>query len=1092
MMRCASSRRGSALLIVLGMLAFMVVSAVAFSAYMRSSRLPSSYLRRVVASRMLAKAALAEAIDEIDAAIGNMPHPGVWLDDGGLSNGKNISYDVNRETDYVLRGHNSNAWLGRVYIGGTSGVTRVEERLIPQNKTVPTLTLEGLAYIPPPLVNEARYYSRHSNAGTWHTMGFDAGRYAFCAIDVSDYFDINALKADAARNSSPEGRISLASLFDDIDHQSPSPGDAANWDKFIDDYITAKVPLISMADWNLAFYYKHNDSGLHDIRSYFCRFAKGHGDSFYGGDAEGGNAQKIARMAFQTDGYFPQEDPTATGELDLSDEKNQPFPVSMLEQGNKGDGFNVEKQVVMHDQPAEVWNLLKQSIGGLGGCLLFDYLDKDSVPLSLAMPSVERNPMVCALNLRIENLKLELPPGTSSGDTYSDENEKTRTVTRVVTYRFKAQGMRDGLAQTAIRPMLVYPFAHKDPSARQYDVDGRLTFFFNDGGMKLRTSADDALHLGNDPDLKDVKVDMEKGVIAVPLPEKTVSFGDREIQSELEAINESVELRANTVAAKVASGLDEIELLKITYEWTQTKKESETGQTVWEPEDPESKDIKGDVVCNFNPLDAAGKVVSGVITKEKIMGGGEGGEYELQFAVWIRIRSKNANDNNKYVDLVPASAGDDVALNKNSNSGKFAANLGADYPLLRFNTGIKFKVSFDQQAIQGNTILSPSNPNGDVTPKCIMVADPRYNHAPESWFVVSGDDLTAAQWLDKCGRKGINGDRRDGDIFMQTSDQCYLQSIYELANLPRLGNFYLEGSSKQLMDGYKNPATLGITEYRTEGQIADTANVEFMWKTYNPFPRFYQNDRSERGVEVYEGDNFAQAGFVNSGAGFKINPYSDNTNVMMAAFANTPLEWRYASADDLANLGYSEKSDFNSKYAWNSYSSGGKLMWRDLEGVARAFMGSMRHYRDLDQAWPRIATDASGNFEAPPCSLGTGGNGEGWYVDGDNAPENALCGIELDGSGSPLWNTDKKFLYGFWRECFAVKQQLFLIFVRAEPMLMGGGAVGQTPPQLGARAVALVWRDPIDRSNNGEGGGKNENGGCLPHRTRILFYRQFD
>ena len=39
-------RNGSALLIVLGMVAFMIVSAVGFASYMRYSRLPSSYLRR--------------------------------------------------------------------------------------------------------------------------------------------------------------------------------------------------------------------------------------------------------------------------------------------------------------------------------------------------------------------------------------------------------------------------------------------------------------------------------------------------------------------------------------------------------------------------------------------------------------------------------------------------------------------------------------------------------------------------------------------------------------------------------------------------------------------------------------------------------------------------------------------------------------------------------------------------------------------------------------------------------------------------------------------------------------------------------------
>ena len=56
-------RNGSALLIVLGMMAFMIVSAVAFSAYMRSSRLPSSYLRRSSASRQLAMRAVRAEVE---------------------------------------------------------------------------------------------------------------------------------------------------------------------------------------------------------------------------------------------------------------------------------------------------------------------------------------------------------------------------------------------------------------------------------------------------------------------------------------------------------------------------------------------------------------------------------------------------------------------------------------------------------------------------------------------------------------------------------------------------------------------------------------------------------------------------------------------------------------------------------------------------------------------------------------------------------------------------------------------------------------------------------------------------------------------
>ena len=84
--------------------------------------------------------------------------------------------------------------------------------------------------------------------------------------------------------------------------------------------------------------------------------------------------------------------------------------------------------------------------------------------------------------------------------------------------------------------------------------------------------------------------------------------------------------------------------------------------------------------------------------------------------------------------------------------------------------------------------------------------------------------------------------------------------------------------------------------------------------------------------------------------------------------------------------------------------------------------------------------------------------------------------------------------------------------------MMGSGAVGQAPPQLGVRAMALVWRNPSAGYVTGIAGGKQawpnslshtsykarngstSSGGDTsvddsynrPHQTRILFYRQFE
>ncbi len=103
------------------------------------------------------------------------------------------------------------------------------------------------------------------------------------------------------------------------------------------------------------------------------------------------------------------------------------------------------------------------------------------------------------------------------------------------------------------------------------------------------------------------------------------------------------------------------------------------------------------------------------------------------------------------------------------------------------------------------------------------------------------------------------------------------------------------------------------------------------------------------------------------------------------------------------------------------------------------------------------------------------------------ADASRLFGVLMEDSNSDhLWSTDRKFFYGYWRDCFAARQQLYLIFIRAEPTMMGSGSVSATPPQLGARAVALVWREPVSTVRNAT------DVSPTPHRMRILFYHQFD
>ena len=51
--------------------------------------------------------------------------------------------------------------------------------------------------------------------------------------------------------------------------------------------------------------------------------------------------------------------------------------------------------------------------------------------------------------------------------------------------------------------------------------------------------------------------------------------------------------------------------------------------------------------------------------------------------------------------------------------------------------------------------------------------------------------------------------------------------------------------------------------------------------------------------------------------------------------------------------------------------------------------------------------------------------------------------------------------------------------------MMGNEGSGKVRPQLGARAMAVVWRDPTESADR-------RGGIPAPHQTRVLFYRQFE
>jgi len=250
-----------------------------------------------------------------------------------------------------------------------------------------------------------------------------------------------------------------------------------------------------------------------------------------------------------------------------------------------------------------------------------------------------------------------------------------------------------------------------------------------------------------------------------------------------------------------------------------------------------------------------------------------------------------------------------------------------------------------------------------------------------------------------------------------------------------------------------------------------------MWRTYRLWA---QNGEAN--------DDLYDLGVFDGGRGPRVNPYSDSLYVTLAALANTPYSWWAASTNYNATGKGSVPDDdaeaFNKKYAFSAMKNDAKFAWEDLKLVAQNLQNAMRANENGDwiSGWENL-------------NWGGGANND---VD--------LAGVQFQGDTVDLYDVDRKFLYGYWRDCFAAKQQLFLVFVRAEPLMMGGGAAGRTPPQLGARAMALVWRNPTPGSGGNYVAGpaakldryrpKNaqtaSSGSNMPLQTRVLFYRQFD
>jgi len=1068
-------RRGSALLIVIGMLSFMVISAVGFSVFMRQSRVPSSYLRRNSAARYLLKAALANAISRLDGC----------------------PITLNQVSGNDLSGGNAGTWCEGVYddaypgvapqsgttvsgLGTTQNGGYFSHRVfmpfgqVGQESTVSTLTLEGLAYLPPAIINEVRVFSRRTRTAIWRHLAYDSGRYAFCAVDVSDCFDINRLCAEERRLSTSGERLNLSSLF---------PDNAGDLESILEKCSLhcesggGKIPFVSLADFNIV--------AENSPFAPFYRYIGTSGSAIY----NSGDYESVSNALFITDTWFP---PTNTVnavkriDLEAGDDK-QPFS-AFTDSANFLDPAKNE---------TDLCRILRKNIGGVGLACLYDYLDKNSRPISFVVPTVETVPMVCGLGLAHNSRFVpQVTPGTEiTSKEIAQGNDPN------VTYKYKSKKYSLAKLMDELKLSGVVTFPFKRATVKK-DFNGTFTgealvkVFFGPKAIKSRLNAGSPLYPATKADWAD---GCKRGIVTVKCPISGISFAT-DVKKTTEAVKQfTADIAAQTLNAPLFHHVREFKVVKDPESGAKTETETENSyysldgikasDTALVPRDADGNEVnwwKNAAAADAEPTEGGEKP-----TKATATGVLPDDEYVPHVLVWVRIM----NSNQETVDIVPARVDDDGTWGASAFDAQgMADKFGPGTPVLEFRGDGEKAFKYEKSSVEEKLNGSP-----DTFPQWtqIYAVDPRYNHAPENWFAKTGNgDATADEWLKAIGADGetANGilgkGGRDRDIFMFTSDQEVMQSIGELAFLPYVQE--MDGSGDFFENDYLDGCAFNGNDFTqrllNDESLTDTsqfASGAFMWRTYTAF------DNGDGSDPIYSlRDGSTPVEIAAGQRAFRVNPFSPDSRVLMAALRDTPFDYTVASDNEELNKTVAFEPAKRAQFAFCKDSSVAKLDDDELADIAAEM-------QDHFQAWARDSGKTAqkrGDWMAAYRDLL-------WRDRNNNCNDGQTALFGLDGLQSPLHGVDRKYLYSFWHECFQNRQQLFLVFIRAEPLTVGGAGQGSlAASQLGARGVALVWRDPQPPTGDrparenltSTSNWKSYYENCAPHRTRVLFYHQFD
>jgi len=1031
-----SFKRGSALLIVLGFLTFITISAIAFSIYMRVERQATSNYMHSITARHLLETALFRAMDEIDGELrmSNVSRFPDWrvlaspaaMVEGDGETARKANYRENMRQAGILS-FEALSFLPAAVVNDVRANAGIRDEAITELEgldrpwTNPELWVGAKwRMLSMPIQNKVSTDTLGAGAGdTDNSAGAGVardsggqsvvGQYAYLCVNLSDMLDVNRSSVLARNIKEP---VSITHLFK-----------AGNFDT-LTNQLNKDVYYASLQD-----FYNSMGQGMekNSTQMYFK-------DGGYSGDLETTDSPYLSFLrtgynkgneAFSgadyhvlvTDAFakaepcgimppLPGKDKTAFFNL-----KNSPFrsmnPPKFENDNDPLDSPSFAKALAStfpaDNLPHPFANRMFRREGtdmqhgeDAFAAMVYDYISTDVKPARYDVPSCKLAPMICGIRVR-DYMKPRVyrgPPARRASDPDKFDTPIYAELVRMEPLTDN-EDFSDDIPLTfqaaPIQVQVCWPFRNVDASRQQrtftIEVDGWIHVEHTTAQLNAGSFRPEGL--SRNPYNKALRFQGRSETIKIPSSniigdEMSRCFVTVAIRID-RLIPNSTPLHLAQKIGEILDGETDITMLLPTSDWV-------------------ASGFSTSVIVFVKVLDEGGNVVDSVPQRyPKLLGDNFGEQLDFNETPKIFFQSEHSGD------IATASQPPAAQLNWDGWSA-------------------------------------------------LVVPDPRFNHRASNWVqpdpeapMIDPTDGISIQPLGRWITDLLGSEGRDSDIFMSVSGTGKLQSPGELGFIIRPYHFDREKGGnvnfrgRTYGTGWDKTADDNEAFFRTI-RLYDQGDNTGGWSGNDPnddenagndnVRKKYRHDPVYKYFYAAEDDDGT---FLNNSRA-RVNPLSRLDIVLEAAINRVPYDYWVATTNVVKPY---PNLCFNS--------DGFRDNWVDavMDIAYRSGIGTNVPYRSIRNVYPELR------------KLGTViTDQQGWYPP-IMPPGTLSSSIFGANAGRPLSEVDRKMLYAFSLDSFSDRQQLFLYIIQTEVLAPGAG--GEARSSAGGKAVALVWRDPYPK-----------------------------